>query len=193
MIEDDMKKQICVVRGHDKGNLAILTVFARTASGASDDAFLYLMLHVMERATAATESLSMASHEKIMVVLDFGTFDSSVAPSWKASKSVAKMLQDHFPERLKRLVVLDPPFWIKAMYKMVSPFLDPLTKKKFVVCSGSEQKQSVMEEFIEPEQAMPFMRPDGKLTDEVDVEHYLRGVPFHMTYHKKEDTNGSST
>ncbi|KAL7578218.1 hypothetical protein ACA910_012642 [Epithemia clementina (nom. ined.)] len=192
MVESDMTKQICVVRGHDKGNLAILTVFARKALGESDEAFLMLMLYAMERATAATEFLSMAECEKIMVILDFGSFDSAVAPSWKASKSVAKVLQNHYPERLKRLVILDPPFWIKAMYKMVSPFLDPLTKKKFVVCSGPEQKRVVMEEFVEPEQAMPFMRPDGKLTGEVDVQHYLRGVPFHMTYHSKSESNGTN-
>ena len=182
MIEVDMTSQICVVRGHDTGNLAILTVFARTAEGASDVAFVCLMLYAMERATAATEFLSMGANEKIMVVLDFGSFDASVAPSWKAIKSVAKLLQHHYPERLRRLVILDPPFWIRALYKMVSPFLDPETKKKFVVCSGQDEKIAIMKEFITSDQAMPFMRPDGGLTSEIDVQHYTRKVPFHMTY-----------
>eukprot|EP00522_Entomoneis_paludosa_P014801 CAMPEP_0172450110 /NCGR_PEP_ID=MMETSP1065-20121228/8598_1 /TAXON_ID=265537 /ORGANISM="Amphiprora paludosa, Strain CCMP125" /LENGTH=321 /DNA_ID=CAMNT_0013201883 /DNA_START=118 /DNA_END=1083 /DNA_ORIENTATION=+ len=183
MIELDLKDQICVVRGHDKEKLAILTIFARTAKGNSDEAFLFVMLYAMERATAATEFLSLGANEKLMVVLDFGSFKASSAPSWNASKAVAMVLQHHFPERLRRLLILDPPFWLRTMYAMVSPFLDPLTKAKFQVCSGERQKRKVIAEFVDADQAMPFMLPDGKLVGDVVVPHYTRNVPFHEGYH----------
>lgn len=190
MIDEDIKKQICVVRGHDKENLAILTIFARTVKGDNEDAFLYLILYAMERATAITEFLSMGINEKLMVVLDFGSFKASLAPP--GTKGVALVLQHNYPERLRRLVILDPPLWMRTLYGIISPFLDPVTKKKFQVCSGERQKRKVMAEFVEPEQAMPFMIAGGNLVGDVKVDHFTQQVPFHLLYDDGPFNNGDS-
>jgi CRAL/TRIO domain len=138
----------------------------------------------VERAIAVTETHSEGALEKIMVVLDFKTFKSSLAPSWNAIKRVATILQNRYPERLKKLVVIDPPFWMRTMYSLLNPFLDPETKAKFVVVSGDHKKQTVLSEFIDVEQAMPWMLPKGKLVDPVDIGSYLKQVPFCQAYAK---------
>ena len=37
---------------------------------------------------------------------------------------------------------------------------------------------------IDKEQAMPFLRPDGKLDSKVDIPDFLENVPFEYDYDK---------
>jgi hypothetical protein len=132
----------------------------------------------MERAIATSEFLSKGGEEKIVVVLDFATFYSSLAPPLASLKALASILQNCYSERLKRLIILDPPFWMRTMYGLLKPFLDPVTKAKFVVASGEKKKISIVKEVVNVEQAMPFLLPDGMLVDEVDMERFLRETKF---------------
>jgi CRAL/TRIO domain len=189
LIEADLAKQQAYCRGHDKDGLAIMIQRSRTAKdkdldNGGEDGFVATVLYTMERAIAVTESHSVGQLEKIMVVLDFKTFKSSLAPSWNAIKRVATILQNRYPERLKKLVVIDPPFWMRTMYSLLSPFLDPETKAKFVVVSGDAKKQSILSEFVDVDNAMPFLLPNGKLVDPVDIACYLNKVPFCQAYAK---------
>jgi hypothetical protein len=181
-IVDDVNKQPAFVRGTDKSGRALLLLRDRTAKVTIDEEFIVTQIFIMERAIAATEYASRGVEEKILVVLDFGSFKSSLAPPLSAVKAVASILQSKYSERLKNLIVIDPPFWMRTMYGMIKPFLDPTTKAKFIVASGDKKKQEVIAELVDPAQAMPWMLPSGKLVEEVDLEHYVQVVPFHCLY-----------
>ena len=43
---------------------------------------------------------------------------------------VLNILQDHYPERLGRAFVINVPFLLNAFYKMINPFIDPVTRAK---------------------------------------------------------------
>ena len=43
---------------------------------------------------------------------------------------VLNILQDHYPERLGRSFVINVPFLLNAFYKMINPFIDPVTRGK---------------------------------------------------------------
>lgn len=43
---------------------------------------------------------------------------------------VLNILQDHYPERLGRAFVINVPFLLNAFYKMINPFIDPVTREK---------------------------------------------------------------
>jgi hypothetical protein len=182
LILPDIEKQSSFVRGKDKEGLAIMTIKARTEIASEDEAFINTQLYVMERTLATTEALSMGKKEQIMVVLDFGDFTSSLAPPWNAIKEVVSILQHCYSCRLKRLLIIDPPYWMRATYAFLKPFLELDTSQKFVMISGDEQKMTIFSEYIDDDQAMPFMLPNGKLTKSVDLERFLEDVPFHCLY-----------
>jgi len=47
-----------------------------------------------------------------------------------AFAQVLSILQDHYPERLGRAFVINVPFILNAFYKMINPFIDPVTREK---------------------------------------------------------------
>ncbi len=191
-ISQDLASQMAVVRGHDKDERAMILIFPRvSADSYSDEAFIITILYTMERAIACTEALSKGRHEKIIAVLYFAHFHFSHSPSLTAVKKLASILQHRYPERLKNLVVIDPPFWIRAMYSLVKPFLDPDTRQKFILASGDKGKQQVLSNLIDIDQAMPFMLPGGRLSDPVDVDRYTSQVPFHCLYDFKQEENNA--
>ena len=40
------------------------------------------------------------------------------------------ILQDHYPERLGRALILNVPFLVNAFYKLITPFIDPVVRAK---------------------------------------------------------------
>ena len=50
-------------------------------------------------------------------------------------KQIFGLLQSHFPERLARMVFLDPPVIFWGVWRVVSPFVDPVTRAKVVMAS----------------------------------------------------------
>jgi hypothetical protein len=181
-IRDDLGREKGYVHGHDKEGRALLIVRSREIVAADEEAFVKAILFLMERAIASTESYTAATQEKILVVLDFAQFSSSLSPSLTTAKTVAKILQRRYTERLFRLIVIDPPFWMRTMYSLVKPFLTPITMTKFFLITGDVQKHETLSGFIEGDQAMPFMLPEGQLPAEVDLEKYLTQTPFQCGY-----------
>ena len=139
-------------------------------------------IYLMERAIAATEFVSKGVQEKIVVVLDFGSFKASLSPPMSAVKAIASILQTKYSERLKGMIIIDPPLWMRTAYGVIKPFLDPTTKAKFLIASGDKKKLEAVSGYVEPAQAMPWLLPSGKLGTEVDLEHFLKTVPFHCLY-----------
>ena len=180
-IRDDLTRQKGYIHGHDKEGRAILIVRSRELAVADDEAFIMAILYLMERAIASTERFTEGRQEKIIVVLDFGNFSSYLSPSFTAVKTVAKILQYRYTERLFKMVIIDPPFWMRSMYAMVSPFLNPLTTAKFILAAGDRAKHDALAGLIDAEQAMPFMLPEGKLVEKVDLDKFLE-TPLQLGY-----------
>ena len=181
-ILSDLIKQESCVRGKDKSGHALLLLRSRTAQDTSEDEFVVTQIYMMERTIAATEYTSRGVQEKIVVVLDFGMFNSSLAPPLSSVKEIASILQTKYSERLKNLVVIDPPLWMRTMYGLIKPFLDHTTKAKFIVATGDKKKEDAIAELIDPSQAMPWMLPSGELSEEWDLQRFVTVVPFHCLY-----------
>lgn len=51
-------------------------------------------------------------------------------PSLGTARIVLNILQDHYPERLGLAVIVNVPFLVHAFFKVISAFIDPVTKEK---------------------------------------------------------------
>jgi len=79
---------------------------------------------VMERAL----ELTGPGVEAVVLMINFA--DKTKNPSFGTSKLVLNIMQTHYPERLGTSLILNVPFLLHAFFKMVSPFIDPITRDK---------------------------------------------------------------
>ncbi|PQM43051.1 random slug protein 5-like isoform X1 [Prunus yedoensis var. nudiflora] len=69
--------------------------------------------------------------------------------SLKVTRETAKVLQNHYPERLGLGILYNPPKIFESFWTMVKPFLEPKTYKKMkFVYSDNPQSQKIMEDLF---------------------------------------------
>ncbi|KAI9012020.1 CRAL-TRIO domain-containing protein [Phycomyces nitens] len=68
--------------------------------------------------------------EKMSILIDFKDSASSHNPSLATSKRFLSILGNHYPERLGVAFIVKSPWFFLASFKLVSPFIDPVTKAK---------------------------------------------------------------
>ncbi|KAJ6609259.1 CRAL-TRIO domain-containing protein [Mycena sp. CBHHK59/15] len=56
--------------------------------------------------------------------------DKAKNPSFSIARAVLNILQDHYPERLGLALILNVPFLLNAFFKVITPFVDPVTRNK---------------------------------------------------------------
>ncbi|RPD59669.1 CRAL/TRIO domain-containing protein [Lentinus tigrinus ALCF2SS1-6] len=66
--------------------------------------------------------------ETLALMVNFA--DRAKNPSIGQARTVLNILQTHYPERLGRAFVVNVPFLINAFFKVITPFIDPLTRPK---------------------------------------------------------------
>ena len=193
-IDDEMTNhQMNVVRGHDREDRAIFFAFPRKTTRKSDnrseeDAFVDSILYTVERAVACSEFVSVGRQDQIVCVVNT---KGGSCPSFKTLQAAIGVMQRFYPARLKHCFVLHAPYLVTALFKMLKPFMDPVTASKFIFPSGSKSSHnkgggnhpSLVSELIDESQAMPVLMPGrGRLSPNVSVDRFLYDVPFHELY-----------
>lgn len=181
LIEEELPRQHLITRGRDLEGRPIAIYMMRQEAELDMKGFILTRVFMAERGAAAVEYLFEGGpEESFTVFFRTGGYQQSNVPPMTAIRQMMAVLQGNYPERLNKLVILDPPFWMRSLYNLVSYFLDENTSRKVVMITGDEEKSQA--DVVAKEQAMPFVRPDGKLSMEIDVTYYLQEVPFYCLY-----------
>ncbi|KAL0092617.1 CRAL-TRIO domain-containing protein [Phycomyces blakesleeanus] len=78
--------------------------------------------------------------ENIAIVVDFKDSSASHNPSVATCKKFLDILGNHYPERLGIAFVVKSPWFFFATFKLISPFMDPITKQKIKFVYDREGK-----------------------------------------------------
>mmetsp|Transcript_35989 Transcript_35989/g.78835 ORF Transcript_35989/g.78835 Transcript_35989/m.78835 type:complete len:326 (+) Transcript_35989:1-978(+) len=167
------------VRGRTRGGHPLYCILThKFTTGFRAEWYMKYNIYTLERAIAIAEHETDGHVEKVCVVFDFGRYSSKLRPPLGLSKELQFCLRDHYPERVGRVLLIDTPFIFRAFWTLIRPFIDPNTKNKISFISGEEEKRMVVGSIIEEKDAMPFMLPGAKLTNDVDIDAYLHSTPF---------------
>jgi hypothetical protein len=130
LLKEEIEYHATWVGGHDLENRAILHRGSRSTAEVDEQSYNLLTWYMAERAFACSEINSKGREDQILVVLDYSNYQSDMVPPMSIIKESIKRLQQIYPERAKKVFVLDPPLWLQIAYLVVSPFLAKETRDK---------------------------------------------------------------
>jgi hypothetical protein len=80
--------------------------------------------------------------------------------------------------------MVEPPFWLKGVMSLLSPFLADSISERIKMATGIDERHTVFSEQIKlsRDQSTTLMRKDGQLTTPVSLDHFLVDLPFCYVY-----------
>lgn len=138
------------IRGYDKSGHPIFIMRPKFENTNNHEGNIRNLVYTMERAIACMEKTGV---EKLCLLIDYDGYSIFNAPPMKTSHEVLSILQDHYPERLYRAYCVKPPMVFYGFYRVISPFIDPITAEKIVMITSSMMND-----------------PNNQLHREIDIE-----------------------
>lgn len=86
------------------------------------------LVFMLERAIA----ILPPGQESLALLINFAETSRSQNVSMSQSRTVLSILQNHYPERLGRALLMNLPWFVSGFMKLITPFIDPLTRQKLV-------------------------------------------------------------
>ena len=190
--DGEEKEGRAFTRGYDKDGRACFHFIARNSplvTKTNTEGCIETYFYVLEKSIACTErrvrELGHAYGEgptTVSVSVDFRGFASWHAPPMHVLKDMISMLKDHYPERLHRVYLVDAPILFRALWNLLKPFVDPVTKTKFQFITGVEARiRAFDQDFGSTRQTMPYQQPGGQCSEPVNMETYFR-LPIDVGY-----------
>jgi hypothetical protein len=84
------------------------------------------LVFMLERAV----DLMPAGQETLTLLINFAETKSGQGATLSQGKQTLYILHNHYPERLGRALVTNVPFYIWGFFKLITPFIDPVTREK---------------------------------------------------------------
>jgi len=138
-VENELKQGKAFFHGFDKmGRPCIVVKIKRHRPGEiSVEETVRFGVYMMEKGIKLCKE---RKSDKIVIIYDREGFNSKNFDSKLATvmKSLMKILQGFYAERLAKMYVLHPNWFYKMMFAMVKPFLEEKTRKKIVLLSNVE-------------------------------------------------------
>ncbi|KAJ9665713.1 Phosphatidylinositol transfer protein (PITP) [Coniosporium apollinis] len=123
-VENETGKQ--VVLGFDNDARPCLYLNPGKQNTAKSDRQLQHLVFMLERVV----DLMPPGQETMALLINFKESSSGSNPSVGQGKATLAILQGHYPERLGRALISDLPWYVTTFFKLISPFIDPITKSK---------------------------------------------------------------
>ena len=141
--ENETGKIYC--RGYDRQGRAILYLTpGKENSNHELDNMRHLVYH-LERAIACTRRKS--GRQKVCIVIGYEGFKLANAPPMSTTKHTLTILQHHYPERMFRAYICDPPFMFRTFWGIIRHVIDPVTLEKVAFCNGPEGQRVLERDF----------------------------------------------
>lgn len=181
LIFGDLEIQPMVVRGIDDQGRVIVYKPPRTSPGdETGEAFLLTQIYTAERAMATNEFISRGKIERLTVVFNFENYSRSNTPPMSTMMEMVKLLQRCYPERLRILIIVNPPFWLRGAYNLVWPLLSTATAEKLSLPYGQAAIDAEFQKTVGSNQELKAMLANGDISS-IDLKDYTR-QPFYRLY-----------
>ncbi|KAL2342829.1 hypothetical protein Fmac_004114 [Flemingia macrophylla] len=142
-VPNDIAQDKVFAQGHDKIGRPIIIIFGRKHFQNKNglDEFKRFVVYVLDKVCASMPP----GQEKFVCIAElkgWGYSNSDV----RGYISALTILQDYYPERLGKLLILNAPYIFMKVWQIVYPFIDNKTKKKIVFVEKNKVKSTLLED-----------------------------------------------
>ncbi|RAO69693.1 uncharacterized protein BHQ10_005705 [Talaromyces amestolkiae] len=123
-IENETGKQILI--GFDVDGRPCLYLLPSRQNTEKSPRQVEHLVFMLERVI----DLMPAGQENLALVVNFNETKSGQNATIGQAKQTLDILQNHYPERLGRALVINVPWIIWGFFKIITPFIDPVTVQK---------------------------------------------------------------
>jgi CRAL/TRIO domain len=175
-IIDEHETGIVYTRGYDAEGRAILCSDSSVPKSGNELQQLRTFVHALEKGLACT---ARKSHEiggkpleKVVVVFIYDGYTTANRAPLKTIKALNDILSNHYPERLSNVYLINPPMIFRVFWNLIRPFLDPVTREKFVFCTGEMGIQQFTSRVKNVDKLEPAVGGTGDVRP-FDAQEYL--------------------
>ncbi|KAJ5098620.1 hypothetical protein N7532_005621 [Penicillium argentinense] len=123
-VENETGKQ--VILGYDIHGRPCLYLLPSNQNTEKSERQIQHLVFMLERVI----DLMGPDQETLALLVNFNETKSGQNASIGQARETLSILQNHYPERLGRALVINVPFLIWGFFKVITPFIDPLTREK---------------------------------------------------------------
>lgn len=140
--------------------------------------------YTAERAMATGEFCSRGKRERVTVVFNASDYNRRNSPAISTLMTLVKVLQRCYPERLGALVIVNAPFWMRAVVNILWPLLSKAVSDKIRMPSTDLLVEQEFNELLnEGDKDLRRLMSTGDITT-VDIQDYVH-QPFYAAFHPK--------
>lgn len=177
------------VRGYDSEGRALMYMRPGKENTLNETNNLRHLVFQLEKAIACS-SRHNHSNSKICIIIDYDGFALRKAPPMSTSKRTLDILQNHYPERMHRAYICNPPFVFRTFWTLIQPFIDPVTKEKICFVSSTKGMQRLVRDVGGDESQLESCCTGTKQTHlrPFDSKEYLLELPFDVAFDESIST-----
>ncbi|KAL1956038.1 hypothetical protein VTO42DRAFT_7853 [Malbranchea cinnamomea] len=123
-IENETGKQVII--GYDNDGRPCLYLNPARQNTEHSDRQIQHLVFMLERVI----DLMVPDQESLALVVNFKDTRSGQNATLAQGRQTLHILQNHYPERLGRAMVINMPIVIVGFMKLITPFIDPMTRQK---------------------------------------------------------------
>lgn len=123
LLESEMEIQPMAPLGHDRENRTIIHRSPRRKAECDEEAYNLLVMYMAERGNACVEHRTRGRVFENVAVLHYQNYNPTILPPTKIISGALSLLQELYRGRIVKAILLEPPFWFRAIFALLSPFL----------------------------------------------------------------------
>ena len=176
LLRREVASQKMYIAGQDRSGRPVVVMRpARDNTGDEDAEWkVRYLVWVAERAAELMDS--GRGVEKMVWLIEMSGMKVAMTHSMSITKECINVMQSHYVERLGKAFFINAPWLFNALWRVISPFLDPVTKAKVSFIKNDKSGLRELHRTVDPSQLEPDLA--GTFNHNFEIEHWVRTGEF---------------
>ena len=177
LLQREAGSQKMYLAGRDRSGRPIVVMRPARDNTGDEDAEWKVRYLVWITEKAVEMMRAEVGVEKMVWIVEMSGMKVAMTHSMSITKECINVMQSHYVERLGKAFFVNAPWLFNALWRVISPFLDPVTKAKVSFIKSNRAGLEELHQTIDPSQLEEDL--GGSLTQNFNLDHWIATGEFH--------------